>query len=133
MKIVHHSNHARYLERGRIEFLRLADYPYSIMVNRGIHIPVTDLNISFKRPLNFDEVILIETEISLLTRTRLNFTYKIFSVPDLLPASLVNEPFEGQEKVTGESFHCCVNDAGRPIPFEADVRARMQELMGGTS
>lgn len=130
MKIVHHSNHARYLERGRVELLRLAGYPYSTLVDRGIHIPVLEVNVAFKRPLVFDEVILIETGISKLTRTRLSFSYRIFSAPDLAPSSLTREPAEGQVKVTGESFHCCVNETGRPIEFEEAVHKRMQELWG---
>lgn len=131
MKIVHHSNHARYLERGRIEFLRLVDLGYEGIMKRGMHFPVTELNIQYKKPLVFDEVILIETEISRLTRVRLNFGYKVYSVSELAQPTLSHEPYAGgKPSFTGESFHCCVNDEGRPIEAAPDIYERMQKLFG---
>lgn len=131
MKIVHHSNHARYLERGRIEYLRLVGLDYAGIMKRGMHFPVTELNIQYKKPLVFDEVLLIETEISKLTRVRLNFGYKVYSVPELAPSSLADSPFEGgKPSFTGESFHCCVNDEGRPIEAAPDVHERLTKLFG---
>lgn len=131
MKIVHHSNHARYLERGRIEYLRLANLGYEGIMQRGMHFPVTELNIQYKKPLVFDEVILIETEISKLTRVRLNFGYKVYSVPELSQPSLSNTPFEGgKPSFTGESFHCCVNDEGRPMEPAPDVYAHLKSHFG---
>ena len=131
MKIVHHSNHARYLERGRIEYLRLVGLDYAGIMKRGMHFPVTELNIQYKKPLVFDEVLLIETEISKLTRVRLNFGYKVYSVPELAPSSLSDAPFDGgKPSFTGESFHCCVNDEGRPIEAAPDVHERLTKLFG---
>src|ERR1700733_3764095 len=83
MNIVHHSNHARYLERGRIEFLRLVDLDYVGIMKRGMHYPLTEMQLEFKKPLYFDNVLLVETSVSLLTRVRLNFAYKIYTVPEL--------------------------------------------------
>ncbi len=133
MGIVHHSNHARYLERGRIEFLRLAGLDYTTMMKRGMQYPVLEVRTIFKKPLVFDEVILIETAISRTTRTRLNFAYKIYSAKELLAPSLATEPFSGvAPSVLGETFHCCVNPQGRPVEAEADVVARLTELWGGS-
>jgi YbgC/YbaW family acyl-CoA thioester hydrolase len=131
MKIVHHTNHARYLERGRIEFLRLVGLDYVDIMKRGMHFPVTELTVEYKKPLVFDEIIMIETSISMLTRVRLNFAYKVFPVPELAPPSLSTEPFQGKPSFLGETFHCCVNDEGRPIEAASDVQARMQSLFGG--
>ena len=128
MAIVHHSNHARYLERGRIEFLRLTGLDYASIMKRGMHYPVLEIRTVFKRPLVFDEVILIETALSEVTRARLNFTYKIFSVPALLAPALSMEPFEGSPSVLGETFHCCVNETGRPTGAEPDIVRKLQKL-----
>ena len=51
MSIVHHSNHAKYLERGRIEFLRLAGLDYASMIKRGMQYPVLELRTTFQNPL----------------------------------------------------------------------------------
>ncbi len=134
MGIVHHSNHAKYLERGRIEFLRLVNLDYATIMKRKMNYPVLELRTIFKKPLEFDEVILIETSISQVTRTRLNFAYRVFSVPELKAPSLSNEAFSGPApSVLGETFHCCVDGAGRPMLAEPDILARLQEVWGGES
>jgi acyl-CoA thioester hydrolase len=131
MKIVHHTNHARYLERGRIEFLRLVGLDYVEIMKRGLHFPVTEMNVEFKKPLVFDEIILIETHISLLTRVRLNFGYKVYSVPELSMPALSTNPFDGKPSFTGETFHCCVNDEGRPVEAGPELHSILSPLFGG--
>lgn len=130
MGIVHHSNHARYLERGRVELLRLADCNYLEVTKRGFHIPLTDIEISFKRPLTFDQVLLIETRVSAVTRARVNFAYRIFAVDALALPVLAAEAWPGNPLVTGETFHCCVNAEGRPVEVPEDLRAALTKLQG---
>jgi len=115
MGIVHHANHPKYLERGRVEFLRLAGLGYTEIVKQGFHFPLTDLQVSYKKPPVFDEVILIETTISKVTRVRVNFEYRIFTGQELAAPSLTNEPMSAPPAVLGETFHCCVNEKGRPV------------------
>jgi acyl-CoA thioester hydrolase len=131
MAIVHHSNHARYLERGRIELLRLVGLDYASLMKRGMQYPVLEVRTVFKKPLVFDEVILIETVIGRATRTRLDFQYKIFSTPEWRQPALATEPYPGAPSVLGETFHCCVNEKGRPVEAAPDVVARLLELQGG--
>ena len=130
MKIVHHTNHARYMERGRIEFLRLVGLNYVEIMKRGLHFPVTEMNIEYKKPLVFDEIIMIETHISLLTRVRLNFGYKVYSVSELAQPHLSTEAFDGKPSFLGESFHCCVNDEGRPVEAGPDLHKILLPLFG---
>ncbi len=132
MAIVHHSNHARYLERGRIEYLRLVGLDYAALMKRGMQYPVLEVRTTFKKPITFDEVILIETAIAETTRTRLSFAYKIFSAKEMLAPSITTEPYAGvAPSALGESFHCCVNEKGRPIEAAPDVVAKLFELHGG--
>ena len=130
MGIVHHSNHARYFERGRIELLRLVELPYTEVVRQGIHIPLTEFNVSFKRPLHFDDVVLVETSVGEVSRTRLAFSYRLFSAPALRPASLAEAPFPGKPLVTGETFHCATNPAGRPVPLPPALFEKLSSLKG---
>lgn len=130
MGIVHHSNHARYLERGRVEFLRLAGLSYSELMNRGIQYPVLELKTTFKKPLVFDQVILIETCIATVSRARLDFSYKIFPADELGPSCLSETAIEGMPSVLGETLHCCINDKGRPAGVAPDVFERLTQLFG---
>lgn len=132
MGIVHHSNHARYLERGRIEFLRLAGLDYAALIQRGMQYPVLEMRTVFKKPLVFDEIILVETAIAGVTRARLDFSYKIFSAKELAAPLLTTEEFAGTPSVLGETFHCCVNPQGRPIGATADVLENLNRLLGAS-
>jgi acyl-CoA thioester hydrolase len=128
MGIVHHSNHARYLERGRVEFLRVIGLNYTEIMKQGFHFPLTDMNISFKKPLQFDDVIVVETAISQLSKLRLNFSYKIFTGGDLGPSLLTEEPLSGSPAVLGETFHCSVNERGRPVPMSAGIQEALEKF-----
>lgn len=130
MGIVHHSNHARYLERGRVEFLRLAGMAYTEVIKAGVHLPVTELKIAFRRPLNFDDVILIETEVAELSRARVTFAYRIFTGAELALPGLAQAALPGEPAVTGESFHCCTNEEGRPVRMGEEMQKMFTGLMG---
>lgn len=132
MAIVHHSNHARYLERGRVEFLRLAELNYADLVKRGVQYPVLEISTQFKKPLVFDDVILIETWVTNVTRTRLAFGYNIFAVGgEVKESALTTEPFAGKPSATGLTAHCSVNAQGRPIEAPPEVLERLQNVFGG--
>lgn len=131
MGIVHHCNHGLYFERGRVELLRLIGMPYADIITKGMHFPVTDLQISFKRPLKFDDVIVIETKIARLSRTRLHFDYRVFIEPELRESSLVAEGSGEKPLVTAATHHCCVNAQGRPIEMASDVLAHMRKYFSG--
>ncbi|MCO5141842.1 MAG: acyl-CoA thioesterase [Oligoflexia bacterium] len=121
MGIVHHSNHAKYFERGRVEFLRLMNFPYSKIVEKGFHFPVTALNVQFKKPIYFDDCLLIETKISKLTNIRLNFSYSLYRTENLNDSSLTNNLSSYQALVLGETQHCCVNTEGRPVEMSSEL------------
>jgi YbgC/YbaW family acyl-CoA thioester hydrolase len=128
MGIVHHANHPKYMERGRVEFLRLAGLGYTEIVKQGFHFPLTDLQISYKKPLVFDEVILIETTISKVTRMRVNFEYRIFTGQELVAPYLTTEPRSGAPAVLGETLHCCVNEKGRPVEMTELMASKFTSL-----
>lgn len=128
MGIVHHSNHARYFERGRVELMRLVGMEYTEVVRQGFHLPLTELKVAFKKALAFDQVIQIETAVARITRTRVDFTYRIFIGGELIPPALTQEPLPGQPAVLGETFHCCVTENGRPVEISAQIRETLQNL-----
>ncbi len=131
MGIVHHSNHARYFERGRIEFLRLIGWDYLEMTKRGIHFPLTEMHSKFRRPLVFDDVLTIETKIAALTKTRLTFSYKIFKQEKLEHATMATDAVDGLLLVEAWTEHCAVNSAGRPQEIEKYLYQQLLKLSPG--
>ena len=127
MGIVHHSNHARYFERARVDYLRLIDLNYLELTKRGMHYPLTDMSCSFKRPLKFDDIIVVESKIVQLSRTRLSYSYRILGAEKLEEGKLTTTPVEGETLVIGRTDHCCVNDGGRPMLNPPDVLAILKK------
>jgi YbgC/YbaW family acyl-CoA thioester hydrolase len=115
MNMVHHSNHARYLERGRIDLLRQIGMDYERLMQTEQHFPLTAMDSQFKRPLRFNDILLIETRIQRLTRVRLNFSYKIFTTNSLAEVAPTNSGLDTRPLVTALTEHCCVNNQGKPV------------------
>lgn len=121
MGIVHHSNHARYFERGRVDHLRLLDLNYLGVTKRGMHFPLIDMSCHFLRPLYFDDIIVVESKIIKLTKLRLQYSYRVFKAEALAEGSLSSTSLPGRALVTGITSHCCVNNEGRPMPMADDL------------
>ena len=63
MGVVYHGNYAQFLEVARVEWLRSIDISYKKMEDEGVMLPVVNLNINFKKPAMYDEVIIVKTKL----------------------------------------------------------------------
>ena len=96
MGIVYYGNYATYLEQGRTEWLRDMGFSYKWMEDNGIHLPVVELNIKYKAPARYDDVLTITTSLKKIPTYRIDFIYKIHNQ-------------EGQLLITGETSLVFVN------------------------
>lgn len=115
MGIVHHGSYVGYLEAGRIEYLRRRRFPYPMMIERGLHMPVVDIGLRYKRPARFDELIVVETRLGALTRVTVRFEYAIHL------ADTGERPTEQSLLSTGHTLLACVDDQNRPRPLPEDI------------
>lgn len=77
MGIVYYGNYADYLEQGRTEWLRTLGFSYKFMEANNIHLPVVNLNIDYKKPALYDDVITITTTLKEIPTVRIEFYYEI--------------------------------------------------------
>ena len=77
MEVVHHSNYIRWFEIGRVEFLRMANITLNELMAEGILFPITDVNAKFLSRGRFDDVLIIETTPTALTKVKMAFDYRI--------------------------------------------------------
>ncbi len=77
MGIVYYGNYADYLEQGRTEWLRTLGFSYKFMEANNIHLPVVNLNIDYKKPALYDDVINITTTLKEIPTVRIEFYYEI--------------------------------------------------------
>ena len=74
MGVAHHAAYLPWLEEARIVALGQLGFAYRRCEEQGLFMPVHALEISYRRPLRFDDVVEIRTQIAAQGRTRLCFT-----------------------------------------------------------
>nr|WP_314287312.1 thioesterase family protein [uncultured Capnocytophaga sp.] len=79
MGVVYYGNYPQYLELGRVEWLRDIGFSYKAMEEEGIMMPVVSLQIQYKKPALYDELITIRTKLKELPSTKIEFNYEIFN------------------------------------------------------
>lgn len=77
MSYVYHGNYPEYLEMGRIEWLRKLGVSYKKMEESGVMLPVIRLNINYKNPAKYDDLLTVKTTLKKLPAARIDFHYEI--------------------------------------------------------
>ena len=103
MGIVYHANYIRWFEIGRAELLREIGILYSELESLGYALPVTKMGCHYLSPARYDDVVVIETEITGLGRASIRFDYVIRD--------------EKKERVLAEGFtlHPFTNSEGKIV------------------
>ena len=113
MGIVHHATYLSYFEVGRVEYLRWRGIEYLEWASRGVHLPVVEAHLRYRRTARFDERLVVETRLSELGRVKVRFDYRL-----LRGAELVAE---------GWTTLACVDERHAPTRIPADI---LQVLSG---
>jgi acyl-CoA thioester hydrolase len=77
MGIVHHAKYLEYFEAARVEYMHRRGVSYLEWTKRGIHLPVVEASIRYKRSVKFDERIAVEATLTELGRATVKFTFRI--------------------------------------------------------
>ena len=102
MGIIHHSVYAVWYEAARTEMIKMTGITYSELEKSGIMTPLSELNCKYLRPVKYEDVVTIETRVSKLTFSRIEFSYRV----------LLN----GEIMATGSSLHGFVDSSTfRPV------------------
>lgn len=79
MGVVYHGNYAQYFEMGRVEWLRNLGISYKWMEENGIMLPVVSLNINYKKPARYDDLLIVKTIFKKQTSVKIEFDYEIYN------------------------------------------------------
>ncbi|MBZ0326052.1 MAG: acyl-CoA thioesterase [Altibacter sp.] len=77
MGIVYYGNYAQFLEQGRTEWLRELGFSYKWMEANNIHLPVINLNIDYKAPAYYDDLLTVTTRLRKIPTFKIEFDYEI--------------------------------------------------------
>jgi acyl-CoA thioester hydrolase len=111
MGIVHHAKYIEYFEAGRVEYMHRRGVEYLEWTRRGIHLPVVDLSVRYKKSVRFDERVAIETKLIGLSRVTVTFTYRVL------------RDTSGELLTEGTSMLACVGDDLAPKRIPDDIAA----------
>lgn len=75
MGYLHHGNYPLYLEVGRTDLIRILGLTYKEIEDRGILLPVRDLQIKYLQPVLYDDEVIIKTSLSKTPSVKLIFDY----------------------------------------------------------
>ncbi|GJQ58716.1 MAG: acyl-CoA thioesterase [Candidatus Scalindua sp. AMX11] len=82
MGIVYYSNYFVYFEMGRIEFLRNLGISYAELEDEKVFLAVVDAQCRYRSPAKFDDLLVVNTCITQLKYTRIEFCYEIRRVDE---------------------------------------------------
>jgi acyl-CoA thioester hydrolase len=84
MGIVHHANYLTYFEAGRVDWLHRRGVSYDTWTKQGVHLPVVETNLRYRKAARFDDVLVVETTCAVVTRVTVRFDYRILRDDALL-------------------------------------------------
>ncbi len=99
MGFLHHSNYLTYFEIGRTELFRSGGGSYRAVEEGGLFLVVVKVNIHYRRPARYDDLLRLKTTITRITPARIEHEYELFCGDELL--------------TTGNSTLACVDETGR--------------------
>ncbi|SEP54983.1 acyl-CoA thioesterase [Flavobacterium urocaniciphilum] len=117
MGVVYHGNYAQYFEMGRVEWLRNLGVSYKWMEENGVMLPVVALEMNYKKPARYDDLLTVKTILKSQTSVKIEFDYEIY-----------NE--EKQLLTTGYSMLVFVDmKTGRPMVPPSYVTEKINPLL----
>jgi len=113
MGIVHHGAYLLYCEAGRVEYMHRRGVEYAKWAEGGLHLPVVEARLRYRKPARFDQRLIIDTRLGDLTRVTVRFDYRILR-EGASPEELVAE---------GHTLLACVGHDHAPKRLPPDVIA----------
>lgn len=115
MKIVHHSNHVRYMELARIAWLDEHHRPYREYVAEDLHFATTRVEVDYLRSAAYDDVLRISTWLEWVRGASLRMAYEIRCGDELVS--------------TAASEHAVVDGSGRLRRIPRERREELAALL----
>jgi acyl-CoA thioester hydrolase len=104
MGVAHHGSYFTWMEAARTELLREYGLSYRELEKMGYMLPVREAQCRYKRSVQYDDMVVIESWISNIGGASLNIQYRIFK-----------EGAEDQLISDGHTLHAFTDSEGRVV------------------
>jgi acyl-CoA thioester hydrolase len=84
MGLLHHANYLVYFEQARTELLRARGVSYRQFEEQGFFLVVAKVEIKYRSPAHYDDVLAIRTTVTRATPVRMEHKYEVFRDGTLL-------------------------------------------------
>ncbi len=117
MNVAHHSSYVAWFELARTELLRNRGTSYADLERAGVLLMVTAMEVRYRSPAAYDDVVEVRTAVDHVGRARLRHRYETLVVES---AGRAVEPRLAAEATI--ELACCGRD-GRPRALPDELRA----------
>ncbi len=99
----YHANYFRWFETARTEMFRFLGLPYKEIEERGFFLPISELHCKYLHPVQYDDLLMIETSLDSNVRGGLKFDYTAFHENSYRPVA------------RGYTKHAFLDNAGKVV------------------
>lgn len=116
MGVAHHASYAPWMEIARTELLRDSGRTYESLERAGVFLVVTKMEIRYRRPVRYDDVIEVRTRVEGGSKVRIRHEYEIAVVERAAEPPNPTDPAFGPGGVVAVATTtlACVGSDGRP-------------------
>lgn len=118
MGVAYYANYLRWFEAGRNELIRSRGMTYRQFEERGLILPVSEVQVRYLKSALYDDVVEIHTKVGDLGRVRIEFAYEVWRADGPSgPRALL---------ATGATVHACLaRESLKPTRIPDDVAAML--------
>lgn len=114
--VAHHSSYVPWMEEGRTELLRETGVTYAQLEREGVFLVITKLEVKYRRPIRYDDVIEVRTRVVGGSRIKIRHEYELALVERLGSPPDPSDPATPADGVCAiaSTELACVDQSGRP-------------------
>ena len=114
MGIVYYANYLRFFESARAAYWRDLGRSYQDLVDWGVAMPVVEAHCEYKRPAHYEDLLVVEVEVSEVRGASLRFAYRVLRGDTVL--------------ATGHTRHAITGPDGKPKALPDVLRAAIPRI-----
>jgi acyl-CoA thioester hydrolase len=114
--VVYYANYLRYFESARAAYWRDLGKSYQDLVEWDVALPVVEAHCNYKRPAFYEDLLVVDTDVSEVRGASLRFAYRVLRGTDLL--------------AEGHTRHAVIGPDGRPKALPPMLRDAIPRIVG---
>jgi len=134
MRVAHHASYPIWMEEARTHLLRVSGVSYADLEEQGVFLVITKLEIKYRRPIRYDDVIEVRVRHVPAGRIKIRHEYELALVERLGATPDATDPATPRDGVcaVASTELACVGADGRPMQLPEWLTAEPADAGGDT-